>query len=706
MDQAGPGDLLAAANARRDAFAWREAAALYAAHLAGLPSDAAIWIQLGHCLKEAGDAAAAVAAYRRAEAGRPDDAELQIHIGHASRLAGALGAARLAFARALEMDPADEAAWQEVVGLLGRGPAPETAGLSLLGDLAVAFDVSDLFSWFGTHRAPSGIQRIQIEVAAAALARGAAAAQARLVVFRPDRGSWGEVPREAFLRLAALSRRSADATEPAWTETRAQVAFLLDAAPDFAFPDGGWLVNLGTSWQLDGYHLAVRAARLRHGLRHAALVHDTGPVTVPEHSAPEASARFAHWFAGLGATADLVLTVSEATRRDVLALAGTRLAGLPFAPVRLLRPDARPFPPPETAHAGVQALAGTPYVLFVATIESRKDHIFVLNAWLALLRRHGAAVPRLVLVGRAGFGAGPALALLRRAPALEGRVLWLDDVPDGALAALYRGALFTLYHSAHEGWGLPVTEALAAGKAVVAPSHSGLTEAAQGLALAYAPGSEPAFLAAVERLLFEPGARQAAEARVAAGLRLRDWPAVAEELLDLLADAPGAPPTLPGPGLGVVHRLGQATSARPSVGMAWADLLRGGLAWHAPEDWGCWTRPGRALLRLPLPAGLAGPLRLHLALRGAPADRVVTLRLGRGPRLAVAVAAGARPVAALEIAAPGDAAQLAIEVATTGDDPAPGIGIGVVAVMACAPADVSARLGFLEALHFVWPERA
>jgi hypothetical protein len=315
-------------------------------------------------------------------------------------------------------------------------------------------------------------------------------------------------------------------------------------------------------------------------------------------------------------------------------------------------------------------------------------------------------VPRLVLVGRTGFNAEPALALLRRAPALEGRVVWLVDVPDGALADLYRGALFTLYHSQHEGWGLPVTESLSAGKAVVAPSHSGLAEAGAGLATSYTPGSEPEFLAAIERLAFDPEARQAAEGRIAAAFRPRSWRAVFEELLDHLAEAPsGPPPSPPPPPLGIVHRLSAIAASRPSPAMAWADLLRAGTAWHDPEAWGCWTRPGRAKLRLPLPDA-SGPLRLHLALRGAPAARSIALRIGRGARVHVEVQADARPVAVLDLPAPGTAAELAIETMVDADDPSPGTGIGVVAVMACAPDDVAARLEFLERLSFIWPEPA
>ena len=695
------------ADAKRASGDWRGAAEAYARYLAANPTDWAIWVQHGHCVKEAGDPRGAIASYRRAEAGMPDDPDLFLQIGHALKLAGDLAGARAAYARALELDPTGEDAWREVSVLCA--PQPDAAeGLNRPGELRLVFDLSDLMSWFGGARAPTGIQRIQMEVASAALAQGFDLAEVRLAAFRPETGTWREIPPEGFRRLCGLSRAGVDAADPAWTGSLGQLRAMLDAAPDLAFAEGAWLVNLGSSWWLPGYHQAVRAARARHGLRYAAMVHDTGPVTAPEHSPPETSASFARWFSVLVQQADLLFAPSEATAAEIARLAKTDLAGLPAAPVRVLRPDARPSAPPRgTIGARVAEWAGEPHVLFLGTIESRKDHLFVLNAWLALLRRHGDAVPPLVLAGRAGFHAEPALALLRRAPALAERVIWLDAVSDAEAAALLRGALFTIYHSRLEGWGLPVTEALAAGKVVVTPAHSALLEAGQGLALHHAPGSEPAFLALVERVLFEPGFRAAAEARVVAGLRLRDWPAVAEELRAALAEAPpGPPPAPPAPPIGLVHTLAQGGAPRPSAAMAWAELLRMGAGWHPPEDWGCWTRPGRALLSLPVQDQGAAPLRLHVALRGADAARQVTLRVGRGPRQTLDVPAGARPVAVVEIASPGPMADLAIEAAAPDQAEDTATGIGVVAVMACAPDDVGARLGFLERLSFVWPELA
>lgn len=688
----------AEADRKREEGDWAGAAALYADMLRDRADDPRLRIQLGHCLKEMGDLRGALEAYRAAERRLMRDAELKLHLGEMLARLGDLAGARATYAAALEIAPGNEAAWQAASVLLGKPGAIARAepGLSLLGDVHLVFDLSDLMAWFDAQRAPSGIQRVQLELVIPMLRAGAPAASLETAVFRPESGTWRPLPREILRRLIALVRDGADPADPAWSEAVVRARDAIAAAPDLAFTPGAWLVNCGSSWWLPNYHLAVRAARARDGIRYAALLHDCGPVVLPEHSPPEATRRFARWLSEMSAQADLLLAVSEATARDLAALRLAHLDALPAAPLAILRPDAAPTALPAREHPGVRALQGTAYILFLATVESRKDHLFVLNAWLALLRRR-QDLPRLVLAGRPGFGAGPALDLLARAPALAEHVVRLEDVPDGALAELLGGALFTLYHSRHEGWGLPVTEALAAGKVVVAAAVGGLLESGAGLALHYAPGSEPDFLAIIEKLIDDPAFRATREARIAAEFRPRSWQQVSDGLVRLLGATPErtlTPAPLP---LGTIHPLGAIARGRPGAAMAWADLLRAGEGWLAPESWGCPTRPGRATLRLPLDVPPQTALRLHLALRGATMTQRISITLDAGDPLEIEITGAATPIAAFDILTTGPTLEIDIESEQ---------GIGVVALMACRADDLAARLDFLERTRFLWPELA
>jgi GT2 family glycosyltransferase len=94
-----------AANAHRDASAWREASDAYRLYLKGRPADGPIWIQLGHVLREAGDLTGADDAYVTAETVVGDEAELKLHRGRLARLRGEEAKATRLFAESYVLSP-------------------------------------------------------------------------------------------------------------------------------------------------------------------------------------------------------------------------------------------------------------------------------------------------------------------------------------------------------------------------------------------------------------------------------------------------------------------------------------------------------------------------------------------------------------------------------------------------------------------------
>ena len=104
--------------------------------------------------------------------------------------------------------------------------------------------------------------------------------------------------------------------------------------------------------------------------------------------------------------------------------------------------------------------------MLVSTIEPRKGHGLMQAVWSRLLKE---GIPQnldvtLVLVGRVGWLIDGLVESLLSSE----RIAVLDEVDDAALAGLYDGAGFCIYPSEYEGYGLPVVEALARGKAVLA----------------------------------------------------------------------------------------------------------------------------------------------------------------------------------------------------------------------------------------------
>jgi glycosyltransferase involved in cell wall biosynthesis len=142
------------------------------------------------------------------------------------------------------------------------------------------------------------------------------------------------------------------------------------------------------------------------------------------------------------------------------------------------------------------------YVLFVGTLEPRKNIGALLDAWTLLVKR-GINLPRLRLVGAAGPEAGTWLARLQ-VPPLAGTVEYTGYVPDADRRAVYQGARLLVLPSWHEGFGLPALEAMALGVPVVASSRGALPEVVGDAGVLVPPDDARALAGAIEGLLNDP----------------------------------------------------------------------------------------------------------------------------------------------------------------------------------------------------------
>lgn len=708
-----PEALRAEGDAMRDQRRWAEAEVAYRAYVAQRPRHWEIIVQLAHCVKEAGDPQGALALYRQAEALAPRHFDPKLQISHVLRMLGRGAEASDAVAEALALapynlvlkradallrhrrDPADDGAVQPLPPRPGGAPTQ------------LAFDVSDLLAYLREARTPTGIQRVQMGMLGAMLGtpRGPDRPELLLVAYEPSTWRWWHVEEGAFRAVLALARLGARADDPAW---RAATATLCnaDARPEAPLKPGATLTSLGNAWGVEDFFRGLRMLRARIPFRYVAFVHDCVPLAMPEHCLDITVRLYGRWFAALSLHADALLANSESTLADIRRFAAPLGPGLPATVVRLAAEGLGPPAEANAARAAAEALPaplpGERFVLFVATLESRKNHLMVFQAWLALIRQLGAAaVPRLVCVGKPGWHAEAALGLLERSPALRRQVSVLHDVSDLALAGLYARCDFTIYNSFHEGWGLPVSESLAAGKLAVVPAQSGLLESGAPGAVFFPPQDEPALVATLVRLVTDPGHRAALEARIDRQAAGRSWgQAAAETLAALMQPAPArAEPFLP---LGQRLPLGTGGPPAATSAVAWAERVRQGLGWWWQEAWGCWTRDGVARLALPadVPAGTAmrvvlelrgprGGIALRLRLRGAGGEGWRRLALASGQVLACVLQGMAGPGGLVVEIDAGDGVKL-------GDRGNRIVGAGVVALMACREDDLAARLVALE----------
>jgi glycosyltransferase involved in cell wall biosynthesis len=244
--------------------------------------------------------------------------------------------------------------------------------------------------------------------------------------------------------------------------------------------------------------------------------------------------------------AAVIVCVSATTAERLSAVVDVR-APIVVAPHGV---DHRRFVPDEpTAGADAAALESVgvatdrPYVLFIGTIEPRKNVPALVRAFDRIAERHPDAL--LVLAGQPGWGADEVERAMMTAERHRHRIVHTGYVPDDAVPALLRRATVVAYPSLSEGYGLPALEALACGAPLVTTSGTAMAELAGDAATLVPPGDTEDLADALDAAL--SGHRGAdAEARRRRGLEIaagRTWEASAACHVDAYRRAAsGTPP--------------------------------------------------------------------------------------------------------------------------------------------------------------------
>lgn len=187
--------------------------------------------------------------------------------------------------------------------------------------------------------------------------------------------------------------------------------------------------------------------------------------------------------------------------------------------VARFRPDEpRPGEDAERLVALDARMAGDrPMLVFVGTLEPRKDVPTLVRAFSSVAARHPEAL--LVLAGGAGWGADDVEAAVA-ASGLGRRIVRTGYVGDDDIPALLRSATAVVYPSLYEGFGLPALEALACGAPLVTTRGTAMEEVAGGGAVLVAPGDVDQLADVLDAALRGTGDDRAASERRALGFRI------------------------------------------------------------------------------------------------------------------------------------------------------------------------------------------
>lgn len=195
--------------------------------------------------------------------------------------------------------------------------------------------------------------------------------------------------------------------------------------------------------------------------------------------------------------ADIIIAVSEQTRQDLV-----KYYNVPSEKIEVHYPAADPVfskMVTEAEKKGIRTKYHLPaeYILYVGSLISRKNLLSVIKAMI--LMKESERVP-LVIIGK-----GDSYKKMVEGEAKRGKIdhllIWLGSPSFEDFPAIYKNAYMMIYPSFHEGFGLPVVEAMQTGIPVITSAQSSLREAGGEAARLIDPGNPATLAVAMTQVL-------------------------------------------------------------------------------------------------------------------------------------------------------------------------------------------------------------
>lgn len=252
----------------------------------------------------------------------------------------------------------------------------------------------------------------------------------------------------------------------------------------------------------------------RRHLRPVYLVHDLIPITHPQFCREGEDERHGLRMRAVLNTAHAVVANSAHTLDMLNEFAKLEGRSLPEAivawPGTPQLPLITPAPVPD------------PTFVILGTIEGRKNHALLLALWQSMIEAGIARVPRLVIAGRRGWQADAVFEQLDQ-NSFGDRVVEAGSLDDLAIAQLLAGARALLFPSFAEGFGIPLTEALACGVPVIASDLPVFREIGQGVPELLNPSDHLAWQRAILDYCPPESPRRASQLARMQDFRAPDW---------------------------------------------------------------------------------------------------------------------------------------------------------------------------------------
>jgi glycosyltransferase involved in cell wall biosynthesis len=239
-----------------------------------------------------------------------------------------------------------------------------------------------------------------------------------------------------------------------------------------------------------------------------------------------------------------ILTPSEFSRKAILRhydVDESKVVVVPNAVSSSFRQVER-----ESAAAIIEEKFGIsgPFVLTVGDLQPRKNHLGLLHAFEETLRQHPHLPHRLVFVGKETWYSKELHKAVLRSN-VAGRVHFTGFVEDPELLQFYGACDLFVFPSFYEGFGLPILEAMACGRAVACSSATAMPEVANAAGILFDPYSVPEMARAIADVLLDDEMRVRLERLGAHRAASFTWERAAQKTLDVYYEVAGVSKAVP-----------------------------------------------------------------------------------------------------------------------------------------------------------------
>jgi len=302
------------------------------------------------------------------------------------------------------------------------------------------------------------------------------------------------------------------------------------------------LLSVGLDWD---YAYGEEFHRLKNKqIKIVSCCYDLIPILYPQYCISDVVARFSKYFIDLAENSELILCISKQSEKDLKQLIHNTGAANVKTQVFPLG-DTVPLINNEQSSNEIKQLLAEPFILYVSTIERRKNHQILYQAYHLLCKQgKKQKLPKLVFVGMTGWGVDELLKDIELDPLTQGLIIQLNHINDTELRSLYDAALCCVYPSLYEGWGLPVGEALALGKLTLSSNRGSLPEVGQNLVTYIEPWNADEWAKQIEKVIDNDKYRDEMIAAIKQNYTPTDWKQTAEAVklaLDKIINAPYSP---------------------------------------------------------------------------------------------------------------------------------------------------------------------